>query len=72
MAESVFVGSGEGDPLRQNTRLAPLKWEDLLGIPDVGDVNDSDLAKRMMDDLPEEEGASGKRFPYAVLFLFPD
>ena len=37
-------------------------WDDLKGIPDVGNLDDSLLQKKLTADLPDDEDATGQNF----------
>ena len=37
-------------------------WEDLEGIPDVGNLDNSLLQKKLTADLPDDEEATGQYF----------
>jgi len=42
----------------QDVDVAPYRWEGLTQVPDVGNLDDVELQRRMAADLPEDEGAT--------------
>lgn len=49
-----------GPHLVQDQHLAPLYWEGLSEVPDIADVEDLDIQRRLEADLPEESESVGE------------
>ena len=45
----------------QDSQLHPIEWDNFEIVPDLSNLQEEIVAKRMMEDLPEDEESTGKR-----------
>ena len=48
----------------QDPSLHPIGWDNFEIVPDLSNLQEEIVAKRMMEDLPEDEESTGKRITY--------